>query len=140
MGKSKGSLKGYEFSNLLFFLGLIIVLGGGCWWVLYHYGTKDRIVVVDPDPGISSELINDDIAAYYLEGFRIVGVTRQYRSRLEIPSTDDGLIRGLFDLPGVEELTIQPQLVMLKKNGTVSWDILSGQIRDILNNHLHSHY
>ena len=140
MGKSKGSLKGYEFSNLLFFLGLIIVLSCGCWWVLYHYGTKDRVVIVDPSPGIASEHINDDIAAFYLEGFSIVGVTRQYRSRLEIPSTDDGLIRGLFDLPGVEELTVQPQLIMVKKNGTVSWDNLKEPIRDIINSHLHSHY
>ena len=140
MGKSKGNLKGYEFSNLLFFLVLIIVLGGGCWWVLYHYGTKDRLVIVDPEPGISSEHISDDIAAFYLEGFNIVGVTRQYRSRLEIPSTDDGLIRGLFDLPGVEELTVQPQLIMVKKNGTVSWDELRGPIRDVVKKHLHSHY
>ena len=140
MGKSKGSLKSYEFSNLLFFLGLIIVLGGVCWWVLYYIGTKDRVVVVDPEPGISSELINEDIAAFYLEGFNIVGVTRQYRSRLEIPSTDDGLIRGLFDLPGVEELTVQPQLIMVKKNGTVTWDKLSRPIHEIINAHLHSHY
>ena len=140
MGKSKGSLKSYEFSNLLFFLGLIIVLGGVCWWVLYHIGTKDRVIVVDPEPGIASEHINEDIAVFYLEGFRIVGVTRQYRSRLEIPSTDDGFIRGLFDLPGVEELTVEPNVIMVKKNGTVSWDKLIGPIRDILNNHLHSHY
>jgi len=140
MGKSKGSLKGYELSNLLFFLVLIVVLGGGCWWVLYHYGTKDRIIIVDPEPGIASEHITDDIAVFYLEGFRIVGVTRQYRSRLEIPSTDDGFIRSLFDLPGVEELTVEPNVVMVKKNGTIAWDKLSGPIRDIINNHLHSHY
>jgi len=140
MGKKKGSLKGYELSNLMFFLVLIIVLGGGCWWVLYHYGTKDRVIIVDPEPGIASEHINEDIAVFYLEGFRIVGVTRQYRSRLEIPSTDDGFIRGLFDLPGVEELTIEPNVIMVKKNGTITWDKLSGLIRDIINDHLHSHY
>ena len=140
MGKSKGSLKGYEFSNLLFFLGLIVVLGGGCWWVLYHYGTKDRVVIVDPDPGITSEHTTEDIAVFYLEGFRIVGVTRQYRSRLEIPSTDDGFIKDLFDLPGVEELTVEPNVIMVKKNGTITWEKLSGLIRVVINNHLHSHY
>jgi len=140
MGKPKGSLRGYEFSNLLFFLVLVIVLGGGCWWVLYHYGTRDRIIIVDPDPGIASEQTNEDIAVFYLEGFRIVGVTRQYRSRLEIPSTDDGFIRDLFDLPGVEELTVEPTVIMVKKNGTITWDKLSGPVREVINKHLHSHY
>jgi len=137
MGKS---LKGYEFTNLLFFLFIAVVLGGGCWWVFYHYGTKDRIVVVDIQPGISSEQTTDDIALFYLEGFRITEVTRQYRSMLEVPATDDGLIRGLFELPGVEEVTIQPQLIIVKKNGTVNWDKLRGSIRNIVNNHLHPHY
>ena len=141
MGKSKGSLKGYEFTNLLFMLFLIVVLGGVCALVLYHIGTKDRYDVVDKDPGIASEQqINEDITAFYLEGFDIVGVTRTYQSRLEIPSTDDGLVRGLFDLPGVEEIVIEPKLIMVKKNGTVTWGKLRGEIRDILNNHLHSHY
>ena len=140
MGKSKGSLKGYEFSNLLFFLVLIIVLGGGCWWVLYHYGTKDRVIVVDVEPGIATEIINDDIAAFYLEGFRIIGVSQIYDSRLKIPSTDDGLLRGLFDLPGVEEIVLEPQLIIVKKNGDVTWDKLSGPIRNLVKEHLHSHY
>ena len=140
MGKSKGSLKGYELTNLMFFLVLIIVLAAGCWWVFYHIGTKDRVVVVEVDPGISSEQTTDDIALFYLEGFHIVGMSRTYRGRLEIPSTDDGLIRGLFDLPGVEELVIEPKLVIVKKNGTVEWNKLSGPIRNVINNHLHSHY
>ena len=142
MGKSKGSLKGYELTNLLFFLVLIIVLGGGCWWVFYHYGSKDQVVAKVIEPGIRSEEIDEgnNIAVFYLEGFNIVGMTRQYRGRLEIPSTDDGLIRELFDLPGVEELAIEPQLIILKKNGTVNWDKLRGPIRDVINNHLHSHY
>ena len=140
MGKPKGSLKGYELTNLLFFLVLIIVLAGGCWWVFYHIGTKDRVVIVEKDPGIASEQINEDIALFYLEGFHIVGVSRTYRSRLEIPTTDDGLIRGFFELPGVEEIVVEPQLIIVKKNGTVNWDKLREPIRDIVKNHLHSHY
>jgi hypothetical protein len=140
MGKSKGSLKGYEFSNLLFFLGLMVVLGGICWLVLYSIGTKDRQQVVIVEPGIRQEATTGDIALFYLEGFQIVGTTRTYRSRLEIPATDDGFIRGLFDIPGVEELTIEPQLVMVRKNGDVGWDRIRGLIREVINNHLHSHY
>ncbi|MDR0310089.1 MAG: NifU N-terminal domain-containing protein [Acidobacteriota bacterium] len=137
MGKS---LKGYEFTNLLFFLVLIVVLAGGCWWVFYHIGTKDRVVVVDAEPGIASEQTTGDITLFYLEGFHIVGSARTYRSRLEIPSTDDGLVRDLFGLPGLEEIVIEPQLIIVKKNGTVSWNKLSQPIRDIIKNHLHSHY
>ena len=140
MGKSKGSLKGYELTNLLFLLVVAIVLGGACWWVFYHYGTKDRVEIVIVEPGIESEQIHEDIAAFRLEGFRIVEITRQYRSRLEVPATDDGLIRDMFELPGVEEITVEPQLIMVKKNGTVSWDKLRGPIREIIKNHLHSHY
>ena len=103
-------------------------------------GTKERFVVVNPEPGIASEHIIEDIAVFYLEGFRIVGVTRQYRSQLEIPSTDDSFIRGLFDLPGVEELTVEPGVIMVKKNATVTWDKLLAVIREHLGNHLHSHY
>ena len=140
MGKSKGSLKGYELTNLLFFLLLIVVLAGGCWWVFYHYGFRDQVVVVDIEPGISSEETTEDIALFYLEGFHIVGLSRTYRSRLEIPSTDDGLIRDLFDLRGVEEFVLEPQLIIVKKNGTVTWDELREPIRNIVKNHLHSHY
>jgi len=137
MGKS---LKGYEFTNLLFFLVLIIVLAGGCWLVFYHIGTKDRVVVVEIDPGIASEETSEDISLFYLEGFHIVGTSRTYRSRLEIPSTDDGLVRSLFDLPGVEEIVIEPQLIILKKNGATSWDKLREPVRGIIKSHLHSHY
>ena len=140
MGKSKGSLKGYEFSNLLFFLVLIIALTGGCWWVFYHFGSKNREVVVNKEPGISSEQTTGDITLFYLEGFRITEITRRYRNRLEVPVTDDGLILDLFNLPGVEEITIQPQLIIVKKNGAVDWDKLRAPIRDIVKNHLHPHY
>jgi len=140
MGKSKGTLKGYELTNLLFFLVLIIILGAGCWWVFFQIGTKDRVVVKEIDPGISSEKTTNDIGLFYLEGFHVVGISRTYRGRLEIPSTDDGLIRDLFDLPGVEELVIEPQLIIVKKNGTVAWDKLREPIRDIIKKHLHAHY
>ena len=141
MGKSRGSLRGYEFSNLLFFLGLIVVLGCGCGWVLYHYGTKNRQAVVIIEPGISEEHTTGDIAVFYLEGFNIVGTTRRYMGRLEIPVTDEcGFIRSLFDQPGIEEITIQPQSIIVKKNGTVGWDKLSSPIRGIINDHLHFHY
>ncbi|MDR1727655.1 MAG: NifU N-terminal domain-containing protein [Acidobacteriota bacterium] len=138
MGKAK-SLKGYEFSNLLFLLGLIVVLGAICVVVYVQLtAPADDIEVVEP--GISSENTNDNIAVYYLEGFHIAETTRLYRSRLEIPVTDDGLVRSLFELPGVEEVTLQPELIMVKKNGTVEWKDLSGPIRGIVKKHLHPHY
>lgn len=139
MGKPKNSLKGYEFTNLLFLLGLIVALGVVCT-VVYVQLTKDRSAVKVVEPGISSEQTNEDIAVFYLQGFRIAEITRQYRSRLEIPVTDDGLIRDLFDLPGVEEITMQPELIMIKKNGSVQWKDLSRSVRGVVENHLHPHY
>jgi hypothetical protein len=141
MGKSKGSLKGYELRNLLFFLSMIVILSGVCWW-FYHMVTKDPEVIVVKDPQISSEATTGDISVFELDGVGggIVGKSRTYRGRLEIPSTDDGLIRGLFDLPGVEEIVIEPKRIIVKKNGTVTWEKLSGPVRDIVSDHLHPHY
>ena len=139
MGKSKKSLKGYELNNLLFFLAMIIVLGGVCW-IFYGLVTKNPDAVKDVDPVITSETTTGDIAVFELDGFNIVGMSRTYRSRLEIPVTDDGLIKGMYDLPGVEEIVLEQRRVIVKKNGTIEWNKLSGPITDILKEHLHSHY
>jgi len=139
MGKPKGSLKGYELNNLLFFLGMIVILGGVCW-IFYNLVTKNPDPVIDIEPAITSEVTTGDIAVFELEGFNLVGMSRSYRSRLEIPVTDDGLIQGLYDLPGVEEIVLEPRRVIIKKNGTVEWNTLSGSITNVLKDHLHSHY
>lgn len=139
MGNPRRSLKKYEISNLLFFLFLIVALGTLVTFVFRSYGTKNRIPAGEVETGIISEDVYEDICSFYL-GTRVSETTRQYRGRIEIPFTDDGLIRGLFDLPGVEEITINPTTIMLKKNGTVAWNEIRGKAREIILNHLHSHY
>ncbi len=80
-----------------------------------------------------------DVGVFYL-GTKLSETTRQYRSRLEIPVTDDGLVRDLFALPGVEEVTINQAMIMLKKTTSSRWESIQPGVRIIVKNHLHLHY
>ena len=80
-----------------------------------------------------------DVGIFYLDT-KLSETTRQYRSRLEIPVTDDGLVRELFALPGVEEVTIDQKVIMIKKNGSARWESIQPGVRRIVKDHLHIHY
>jgi hypothetical protein len=135
------SLKRYEITNLLFFLILIIALGVLVSFVFRFYGTRNQQSSDDRQVGVISDALSEgsDMGLFYLDT-RISETTRQYRSRMEIPVTDDGLIRDLFDLPGIEEVTIDQQTIILKKNGSTRWDAIQSRVRQIVKNHLHTHY
>ena len=135
------SLKKYEVTNLLFFLVLIIALGVLVTFVFRHYGTANQEPSNEADSGVVSDTADSrsDIAMFYL-GTKLSETTCQYRSRLDIPATDDGLVRDLFALPGVEEVTINQQNIMLKKGASARWEGIQPGVRTIVKNHLHLHY
>lgn len=143
MAKSRSgkSLKGYEFTNLLFFLVLIVALGVLVTFVFRHYGTRDREQSEGAVVGVVSEAVGSgsDIGLFYLDT-KLSERTLQYRSRIEIPATDDGLVRELFALPGVEEVTIDRKVIILKKNGSARWESIQSGVRRIVKEHLHIHY
>ena len=139
--RSGKSLKGYEFSNLLFFLVVIIAFGVLVTFVFRHYGTRDQEQSEGGVVGVVSEAVGSgsDVGLFYLDT-KLSERTLQYRSRLEISATDDGLVRDLFALPGVEEITIDRKVIILKKNGSARWEGIQSGVRRIVKEHLHIHF
>jgi hypothetical protein len=139
--RSGKSLKGYELTNLLFFLVLIVAFGVLVTFVFRHYGTRNQEQSEGDAVGVVSEAVGSgsDIGLFYLDT-KLSERTLRYRSRLEIPATDDGLVRDLFALPGVEEVTIDPKVIILKKNGSARWESIQAGVRRTVKEHLHIHF
>jgi hypothetical protein len=139
--RSGKSLKGYELTNLLFFLVLIVAFGVLVTFVFRHYGTRNQEQSEGDAVGVVSEAVGSgsDIGLFYLDT-KLSERTLRYRSRLEIPATDDGLVRDLFSLPGIEEVTIDPKVIILKKNGSARWESIQAGVRRIVKEHLHIHF
>lgn len=135
------SLQSYEFSNLLFFLVLIIALGVLVAFVFRHYGTRGDEAAENSDLGVVSDACGDgsDVGMFYLS-MKLSNEPRQYRSRLEIPVTDDGFLRDLFDLSGVEEITLNETSILIKKSSSTRWEGIQSGVRRIVKGHLHLHY
>jgi hypothetical protein len=135
------SLKKYEITNLLFFLTLIIGLGVLVTFVFRYYGTRNQEPAGDDGLGVVSEALNpgSDVGMFYL-GTKLSETTYHYRNRLEIPATDDGLIGELFSLPGVEEITLDQRIIILRKSPSAHWERIQPEVREIVKRHLHLHY
>lgn len=140
-GSTRRSLKKYELTNLLFFLTLIIALGVLVTVVFRHYGTRNMETEDDSGAGVISDQLNpaSDVGVFYL-GTKITESSHQYRTMLDIPVTDDGFVRDLFNLPGVEELTIDQRMIIVKKNTGARWEGIQPGVRQIVKNHLHMHF
>ena len=137
----KRSLKKYEIANLLFFLAIIIALGVMVTFVFRYYGTRGQKPAAEQDMGVISDALSDgsDVGLFYL-GTKLSETTHQYRSRLDIPVTDDGLLRELFSLPGVEEITLDQRIIVVKKTVSARWESIQPGVRRIVRSHLHLHY
>jgi len=135
------SLKKYEITNLLFFLAIIVALGVLVSIVFRYYGTRNEAPASESDMGVVSDSLSagSDVGLFYL-GTKLSETSQQYRSRLEIPVTDDGLVKELFSLPGVEEVTINQRIIMLKKSTSSRWENIQPGVRRIVKGHLHIHY
>jgi hypothetical protein len=137
----RGTLAQYELTNLLFILVLIVALGVLVALVFNHYRTLDQGPSDERDIGVVSEALDStsDVGIFYL-GTPISQTNFNYRSRIEIPVTDDGFLKELFSLPGVESVTINQKTIMLKKNSSARWEKISPGVRRIVSTHLHIHY
>jgi hypothetical protein len=140
-GASRRSLKKYEITNLLFFLTLIIALGVLVVFVFRYYGTRNQEVASESGAGVLYDNLNpaSDMGIFYL-GTTLSQTTLQCRNRIEIPATDDGLIRDLFSLDGVDEVTVNQRMIIIRKNSVARWEGISPGVRQIVKNHLHLHY
>jgi hypothetical protein len=135
------SLKKYEISNLLFFLAIIVGLFVMVTFVFRYYGFRNKPRAGEPDLGVISDALSagSDVGIFYL-GTKLSETSHQYRSRLDIPVTDDGLLKELFSLPGVEEITLDQRVIVVKKNTSVRWENIEPGVRRIVRSHLHIHY
>ncbi len=138
----KNILKKYEWTNLLFFIVVMMALGVFVALVFQSYSNPDRgrskksgegsgIVSVVVAPG-------SDTCIFYL-GTMISPASRTYRSRMEIPATDDGLISGLFAITGVETVVVDRQLIMINKSPSARWEAIQPQAKEVISRHLHMH-
>jgi hypothetical protein len=120
---------------------LILALGVGVSFVFRYYGTRDTGPQEESDAGVVSDALSpgSDVGMFYL-GTKLTETTRQYRSRLQIPATDDGLVRDLFAIPGVEEITIDQRMIVLRKTTSTRWESIQPAVRQIVKTHLHMHY
>jgi hypothetical protein len=135
------SLKKYEVTNLLFFLVLIVALGVLVTFVFRFYGTRNVGPEEEGDAGVVSDSVSpgSDVGMFYL-GTKLAETTHQYRSRLEVPVTDDGLLKEIFDLPGVEEVTLDQKIIVIRKSASSRWEAIQPGVRRIVKSHLHIHY
>jgi len=135
------SLKRYEITTLLFILVLMVALGILVTFVFRYYGKRGMEPSGDSAVGVVSDAVGagSDVGIFYLDT-KLSETTRRYRSRIEVSVTDDGLVRELFALPGVEEITIDQKNIMIKKNGSARWEAIQPGVRRIVKDHLHIHY
>jgi len=132
-------LRKYEATNLLFFLAFVLALGALVSWVFNSYRTRnDR--PASTIPGIISERTSpaSEACLYYL-GTKLSEAKHVYRSRAEIPISDDGLLAELFAIPGVAEVVIDRKLVIIQKFPSIPWEKIQPGVRQVLENHLHPH-
>jgi len=135
------TLKGYESKNLIFFLCFILALGGVGAFVFHTFKEKDKPPEKPFDPkGILSEVIStvSDSCYFYL-GTDVSPSTRTYHNRREIPAKDDGLVKGLFDTPGIVEVVIDKKLIVLTKDPKAHWEAIQPPARELIKAHLHIH-
>jgi hypothetical protein len=135
------ALKKYEVTNLLFFLTLIVALGILVTFVFRYYGKGSQTISDETKKGVISVALSpgSDVGLFYL-GTNLSQTNHQYRNRLEIPVTDDGLLRDLFNLPGVEEITLNQKVLIIKKSPEAEWVSIQAGVRQIVARHLHIHY
>jgi hypothetical protein len=136
------ALKGYEASNVLFLLAALIAFGALFTYVLKNYrspSASDRKATA-AGIGILNEVFSPDneTCVFYLSA-PLSAASRAYRSKLDIPATDDGLIAGLFDLPGVTEVVVNQKVVMIKKSPAARWEVVQSGAREIISAHPHLH-
>ena len=122
-------------------LGLIAALGILVTFVFRHYGNQNLNDLEEGEQGIISEALypGSDIGVFHL-GTKLFETSRQYRNRLEIPVTDDGFLKDLFDIEGVEEVSVDPRTLMIRKTNSVSWESIRPRVEQIVKQHLHLHY
>lgn len=135
------SLRGYEFTNLIFFLLVIIVLSFFVTRVFHTYRTpRDPVVSESGDPGIQLERITPEgYSCVYYVGTRLTEGSRICRNPLDIPPADDGFMKGLMEIDGVVEVLVDRRMIIVTKSPAADWGGIQSRARQIITAHLHPH-
>jgi len=141
MYRGRRTLTRYEVKNLIFFLGFIMALGGLGAFVFQSYKNRDK----EPEKpfnekGILTEVVSPTAGScYFYLGTKLTESPRKYHTPNDIPATDDGLVKGLFSLPGVIEVMVDQKLVVLQKSPKAHWEEIQPAAREVILAHLHMH-
>ena len=140
-GAGRRSLKKYEVTNLLFFLALMVALGIAVTFVFRYYVNRNKGIDSDGERGIVAEAFypGSDIGMFQL-GTKIFQTSHQYSNILDIPVTDDGFLKELFAIPGVEEIMVDQKSIMIKKETSIPWEKIKPRVQEVVLRHLHLHY
>jgi hypothetical protein len=134
------NLSRYEGMNLLFFLSVILALGVFVSAVFLYYRGRPAGPAADDRPGILSENVVPGIeACMFSLGTKITETNRRYVGVQDISVMDDGLVRDLFAVPGVTEVVIDRNMIMLHKTPSAEWERIQPGAREVINRHLHMH-
>ena len=134
-------LRKYEGTNLLFFLFFILALGVFVSWIFQSFRSPNTFTPKEAaEEGILSEAVTpeSETCVFYL-GTRLSERNHQYRSRADVPPTDDGLVTGLFGIPGVDVVVVDQKLIMLQKSSSARWEKIRPSAREVIEDHLHMH-
>jgi hypothetical protein len=138
---AKGTLKGYEAQNLVVLLCVILGLGVLGAVVFKTFRDRDKVPPKEVNSnGILNEVVSSTSnSCYFYLKTEVTETQHKYRNRVELPSTDDGFAKGLFDIPGVIEVTIDRAMVVLQKSPKAHWEEIRPVARDLIGAHLHMH-
>lgn len=137
------ALRRYEGMNLLFFLGFVLALGVFVAFVFNSYrlaGERDSDSSAEGGGILQEAASPESNSCIFYLGTRISESNNVYRSSLDVPVTDDGLVNGLFGIAGVTEVVINKKTVILQKLPSVSWETIQPRARELINKHLHNRH
>ena len=141
MPGTKGkALKGYEAANVLLLFVCVAGLALLAGWFFVTFRSPNQPPEPEDRPEIVEEIVvpEGDGCAFHL-GTVIARHSHAYRSPLDIPPTDDGLVRDLFSLPEITEVLVEPRMIMLRTRTAANWGVIQPMARAIINKHLHLH-
>jgi len=129
--------------NLLFFLGFALALGVFVAFVFNSYrlaGDKDADSSTEGEGIVQEACSPESNSCVFYLGTRISEANNVYRSSLDVPVTDDGLVIGLFGIAGVTEVVINKKTVMLQKAPSAHWENIQPRARELISRHLHNRH
>ncbi len=133
-------LREYEWTNLLFFLLVILALGGFVTIVFRAYSTPDEEESSESEEsGIVSEVLAERDTCIFSLGTKVSETSRRYRSPMDVTVTDDGLVKELLAISGVVAVVVNQKSIVIHKSPLAGWNDVQARARVIIGNHLHMH-